>query len=74
MHRCARQPRRVQTETGGAILKSCCRWLSRAIESLVSALAVTFFGALYLLFGAAFLFTFVWLPFSALVMQIRAGH
>ena len=74
MHPRPRQPRRVQTETGGTVLKSYCRWLSRAIESLVSALAVTFFGVLYLMFGAAFLFTFVWLPFSALVMQIRAGH
>lgn len=47
----------------------------KSVYQIVSnALAVLFFGAIYLLYGAGYLFAFVWIPLSPLITQLRRGN
>lgn len=49
-------------------------FFKRAYQMISNALAVLFFGTIYLLYGAGYLFAFVWIPLSPLITQLRRGH
>ena len=48
-------------------------FLKRACQMVTNALAVLFFSVMYLLYGAGYLFAFVWIPLSPLITQLRRG-
>jgi hypothetical protein len=48
--------------------------LKRAYQGASNALAVLIFGTIYLLYGAGYLFAFVWIPLSPLITQLRGGQ
>jgi hypothetical protein len=45
----------------------------RAYRVASNALAVLIFGTIYLIYGAGYLFAFVWIPLSPLIAQLRRG-
>lgn len=45
--------------------------LKRAYRMASNALAVIIFGGIYLIYGAGYLFAFVWIPLSPLITQLR---